>query len=152
MAGYDFQKAKSEMDFMFKGLKQEIEGNKIYGVKVPLKYSLLITRGKNSLVFRLPESGLVGKSSFYDTIAKEKDSNHKGYFMFAGYASGLMTCGLEMTIESFRSESGLVGKSSFYDTIAKEKDSNHKGYFMFAGYASGLMTCGLEMTIESLKD
>ncbi|MBS3134125.1 hypothetical protein J4214_02740 [Candidatus Woesearchaeota archaeon] len=102
MAGYDFQKAKSEMDFMFKGLKQEIEGNKIYGVKVPLKYSLLITRGKNSLVFRLPESGLVGKSSFYDTITKEKDSNHKGYFMLTGYASGLMSCGLEMTIESLK--------------------------------------------------
>src|SRR3989338_8228990 len=99
MAEYDFQRAKSEMDFMLKRFKQEVEGNNIYGVKVPLNPPLLIARGKNSLVFRLPESGLVGKSSFYDTVPEENDPNHKGYYMLAGYASGLKANGLEMTIK-----------------------------------------------------
>ena len=103
MATYDFQSAKSEMDFMLKRLKQEIEGNNIYGVQVPLNHPLLITRGKNSLVFRLPESGLIGKSSFYDMVSEEKDPNHKGYYMLAGYASGLIGGGLEMTIQSLQS-------------------------------------------------
>ena len=31
MANYDFQRAKSEMDFMLKGFKQEVEGNEIRG-------------------------------------------------------------------------------------------------------------------------
>lgn len=103
MAAYDFQRAKSEMDFMLKSLGQEIKGENIYGVQVPLNHPWLIARGKNSLVFRLPEPGLVSKSSFYRAVSEEKDPNPKGYYMLAGYASGLMGGSLEMTIQSLQS-------------------------------------------------
>ncbi len=102
MPAYDFQRAKAEMDFMLRGFKQEIEGNNIWGVKVPLDHPLLIARGKNSLVFGLPESGVVSKSSFYNTVPPEKDPSGRGYHMLAGYASGLMEGGLERTVESLQ--------------------------------------------------
>lgn len=121
MATYDFERAKSEMDFVLKGLKQQIEGNNIYGVQVPLNHPLLIARGKNSLVFRLPESGLVGKSSFYDAVPEEKDPNHKGYHMLAGYASGLIGGGLEMTIQSLRSM-GFDERTGLFLPEMKEYD------------------------------
>jgi hypothetical protein len=119
MATYDFQGAKSEMDFMLKGLNQQIEGNNIYGVKVPLNHSCLIARGRNSLVFRLSESGLVGKGSFYDTVPAENDPDHKGYFMLAGYASGLMEGSLETTLVSLQ-EMGFDKKTGLFLPEMKE--------------------------------
>lgn len=68
MTTYDFRAAKSEMDFFLRGSKQEIVGNFIYGVRIPLNHPWLVAKGNNSLVFRIRQSGLVGKSSFYDLV------------------------------------------------------------------------------------
>jgi len=118
---YDFQKAKLTMDYILKGLRPYIDFDKITGVKVPLNFPLLINKGNNSLVFSIPETTLVAKSSFYDIVPKEKDPDNKGYFHLAGYVSGLKANGLENTVQSLN-EMGFDKEEKIYFPEMQEFD------------------------------
>ncbi len=106
MVNYDFDYGKLEADMLLKGSDLEIFGtDTIAGVKIRFNDPWLIARGRNSLVFKLPKSGLVAKSSFYATIPPEKDPDQKGYYRLVGYRSGLEPIhenNLEVTIENLR--------------------------------------------------